>query len=131
MAKSKWTGEQAYLAAPVKGNDLFRESEEESTSTINTPSRAAYVFFYLCNLPWYQLLIMAVSYFIFNIIFALLFYSIDGGMSYKEREEVLSLWTCFFFSIQTMDTIGYGLLSPLTWRCDVITMPCSILANFF
>jgi len=52
-------------------------------------------------------------------------------MSYKKREEVLSFWTCFFFSIQTMDTIGYGLLSPITWGCDVLTMFCSILANFF
>jgi len=52
-------------------------------------------------------------------------------MSYTEREEVLTFWTCFFFSIQTMDTIGYGLLSPITWGCDVITMFCSIMANFF
>lgn len=52
-------------------------------------------------------------------------------MSYQEREEVLTIWTCFFFSMQTMDTIGYGLLSPVTWGCDVLTMLCSILANFF
>jgi len=52
-------------------------------------------------------------------------------MSYKAREEVLTFWTCFFFSIQTMDTIGYGLLSPITWECDVLTMFCSIMANFF
>jgi len=30
-----------------------------------------------------------------------------------------------------MDTIGYGLLSPMTWGCDVLTMMCSIMANFF
>jgi len=30
-----------------------------------------------------------------------------------------------------MDTIGYGLLSPVTWGCDVLTMFCSIMANFF
>jgi len=98
----------------------------------NSPSRAAYLFFFLCDLPWWQLfLIMAICYVIFNLIFALLFYSIGGGMSYKEREEVLTFWTCLFFSIQTMDTIGYGLLSPVTWGCDIITMFCSIMANFF
>jgi len=52
-------------------------------------------------------------------------------MTYETREEVLSFWTCFFFSMQTMDTIGYGLLSPVTWGCDVLTMMCSIMANFF
>jgi len=98
----------------------------------NSPSRVAYLFFFLCDLPWWKLfLMMALCYIIFNLIFGVLFYSIGGGMSYKNREEVLSFWTCFFFSIQTMDTIGYGLLSPLTWGCDVITMLCSILANFF
>jgi len=81
----------------------------------NSPSRTAYLFFFLCDLPWYQLfLIMAFCYVIFNLIFGTLFYSIGGGMSYKEREDVLTFWTCFFFSIQTMDTIGYGLLSPIT-----------------
>jgi len=74
---------------------------------------------------------MAVSYIIFNITFALLFYSIGGGMSYKKREDVLSFWTCFFFSMQTMDDIGYGLLSPMTQVCDLITMLCTIMANFF
>jgi len=52
-------------------------------------------------------------------------------MTYEAREKVLSFWTCFFFSMQTMDTIGYGLLSPVTWGCDVLTMVCSIMANFF
>jgi len=57
----------------------------------NSPSRTAYLFFFLCDLPWYQLfLIMAFCYLVFNTIFALLFYSIGGGMSYWEREEVLS-----------------------------------------
>jgi len=57
----------------------------------NSPSRTAYLFFFLCDLPWYQLfLIMAFCYLIFNTIFAVLFYSIGGGMSYWEREEVLS-----------------------------------------
>merc|ERR1719285_1339629 len=98
----------------------------------NSPSRTAYLFFFLCDLPWYQLfLIMAFCYLIFNMIFGSLFFLIGGGMSYQEREEVLSFWTCFFFSIQTMDTIGYGLLSPMTWGCDVLTMFCSIMANFF
>jgi len=98
----------------------------------NSPSRAAYLFFFLCDLPWWQLfLMMALCYIFFNLAFAILFYAIGGGMSYKEREEELTFWTCFFFSIQTMDTIGYGLLSPITWSCDVLTMFCSILANFF
>jgi len=57
----------------------------------NSPSRTAYLFFFLCDLPWYKLfLIMATCYLIFNLIFAGLFYSIGGGMSYWEREEVLS-----------------------------------------
>jgi len=98
----------------------------------NSPSRSAYLFFYLCDLPWWQLfMMMAFCYVVFNLVFGILFYSIGGGMTYKEREEVLSFWTCFFFSMQTMDTTGYGLLSPVTWGCDVLTMFCSVMANFF
>jgi len=49
----------------------------------NSPSRTAYLFFFLCDLPWYKLfLIMAFCYFIFNLIFGSLFYAIGGGMSY-------------------------------------------------
>ncbi len=58
---------------------------------------------------WY-LVIGAVSYLALNVLFAALYMLDSGGI---DRARPGSFADAFFFSIQTMATIGYGVLTPV------------------
>jgi len=45
--------------------------------------------------------------------------------------EYASFLTCFFFSFQTVDQIGYGMVSPGTLQCDFVVALTTLMASFF
>ena len=51
---------------------------------------------------------IALGYFTVNALFALLFYAI-GGIEHARSDSFLD---AFYFSVQTMGTIGYGFMYP-------------------
>lgn len=68
------------------------------------------LYFFLMEASWTKLFFFVfIIYLISNIFFALL-YSLDpSGLSHPGESNFLNY---FFFSVQTMSTIGYGSLSP-------------------
>lgn len=71
---------------------------------------------YLVTIPWakFNLLILAF-YVLFNLLFGFLFMAI--GIEHLNGIEPSGTWLgnfeqCFFFSVQTFATIGYGAISP-------------------
>jgi len=96
------------------------------------PRCTEYMFFLICDLPWLQLFAVTTGMLlVFILVFAIFFYFI-GGISIEHLdEEYLSLWTSFCFTFQTMDQIGYGLLSPVSFSCDIAATLTSLMANFF
>jgi len=70
------------------------------------------------DVPWWMLfLFFAVYYFVVNIIFAFLYYvDVEGVADAKTWSD------CFFFSVQTLDTIGYGRLNPVSFYINIIVM---------
>ncbi|KAL6078690.1 G protein-activated inward rectifier potassium channel 2, variant 2 [Balamuthia mandrillaris] len=70
----------------------------------------------LLDYTWWKLLLgYAFTFFCVHLCFATL-YNFDknglGGIQPGEHRIEVTFWDCFFFSIQTMSTIGYGKLSP-------------------
>ena len=67
------------------------------------------LYFYLTTVSWPKLLLIIVGLFGFiNCLFAI-GYMIDGGVA---NARPGSFADAFFFSVQTMATIGYGVMAP-------------------
>jgi inward rectifier potassium channel len=69
----------------------------------------------LVNLRWYKLLLLCLMLLLcIHSIFAGLYYA-GGPGSVHDTENRHSFLDCFFFSVQTMSTIGYGDLKRMLY----------------
>ncbi|KAH3762278.1 K+ channel protein [Pelomyxa schiedti] len=70
----------------------------------------------LLDFTWWKLLVgVSVLYLGMNLLFALLFYwDTQGIVNMVNHSGVAGYRDCFFFSVQTWETIGFGLWSPLS-----------------
>ena len=59
--------------------------------------------------------VMAAGFVAINLVFATLYYVV-GGIGAPPGDFL----SCFFFSIQTLNTIGYGLLAPKTLGANIV-----------
>lgn len=73
------------------------------------------VYHRLIVMPWVEFLVtIFCSYFVINVLFALI-YLMLGPNSLRGLESTTvfgHFWECFFFSTQTLTTVGYGGISP-------------------
>jgi inward rectifier potassium channel len=75
------------------------------------------LYFYLTTVSWAGLLLIVVGLFgLINCLFAL-GYLIDGGVA---NARPRSFADAFFFSVQTMATIGYGTMAPRSLVSNVL-----------
>lgn len=65
--------------------------------------------------------ILAV-YCIINLFFAFIYMELgpEGLAGIRHTEGLEYFWDCFFFSVQTFSTIGYGGLHPIGWAHNVV-----------
>lgn len=70
-------------------------------------------FYYLLfTLSWWHLFVLlSLGYFLLNLIFAALYWVGGNGIANADPH---SFQDAFFFSVQTMSTIGYGAMHPTT-----------------
>eukprot|EP00127_Corallochytrium_limacisporum_P001891 Clim_evm46s88 gene=Clim_evmTU46s88 len=97
---------------------------------VNLPFMSALkdMYHHVLDISWYKLLPASlVIYILINLVFAVMYWVVDG------IEQADSFVDCFFFSIQTQDTIGYGVLSPRGAGNYVVMVQSwtSILINAF
>jgi inward rectifier potassium channel len=72
----------------------------------------------LLSMPWVKLiLLIMLLYVLSNIVFATLYYINSAGI---ENAHHGSYQDAFFFSIQTMATIGYGHMAPISFMVNVL-----------
>jgi len=77
----------------------------------------------LINTSWTRFLgLVSLGYLVANFGFALVYYglgpgALNGPLVAAESDR---LWQCFFFSVQTLATIGYGVVSPATHAANVV-----------
>jgi inward rectifier potassium channel len=97
----------------------YRFLNRDGTSNIIKPKTHGFfedVYHRVMGLSWPQFFgLLTVLYFSVNFIFALMYFSvgIEGLAGVKSASQNLIFFgECFFFSIQTFSTIGYGSVSP-------------------
>ena len=67
------------------------------------------MYVWLLAMPWLGLIgLSAIIYLISNLAFAVIYYELHDGI-----EKASTFADMFFFSVQTMATIGYGRLAPI------------------
>ncbi len=75
------------------------------------------VYHYLLTSPWWVLFaLILVAYLVANAAFAAV-YVVDGGI---ENARPGSFRDAYFFSVQTMATIGYGRMVPVSTLSNVV-----------
>lgn len=76
------------------------------------------LYHWLLTLPWAGFMaLIALSYIVINVFFALAYMVGDGHI---ENAQPGSFWDAFFFSVQTMATIGYGAMYPVTLYANLL-----------
>src|SRR5215469_1873313 len=76
------------------------------------------VYHLMLTMPWTWFFgVQAIGYLIFNAIFALLYLAQPGSVA---NAKAGSFADAFFFSVQTMATIGYGVMAPATLYANVM-----------
>jgi inward rectifier potassium channel len=77
----------------------------------------------LLRVPWWATLLTIVGgYLSLNTLFAALYVAV-GGIANCASD---SYWDAFFFSVQTMGTIGYGTMYPLTRGANILVVAESV-----
>jgi inward rectifier potassium channel len=72
----------------------------------------------LLTIPWHGFLLMlAAGYGVINIVFALAFLVGGNGIA---NATPGSFWDAYFFSVQTLGSIGYGVMHPITPYANVV-----------
>ncbi|HVE83211.1 MAG TPA: ion channel [Myxococcales bacterium] len=70
--------------------------------------------------------VMAGSFLVVNVLFAALYYAV-GGVAEIRPDSFLDL---FFFSVETMGTIGYGVMHPATVEAHFLTVLETMVGMF-
>jgi inward rectifier potassium channel len=72
----------------------------------------------MLTMPWRWFFgLQAAAYVAFNAVFALLYLMVPGSIA---NARPGSFWDAFFFSVQTMATIGFGVMAPATFYANIM-----------
>jgi len=99
----------------------------------NKRGRALYVYLQVIDLSWSALFLWFIfSYLLLNFLLSLIFLSDESGINDSNDDESISKYElAFFFAVQTMDTIGYGALSPKGRIVNWMVVFASVVSNFY
>jgi inward rectifier potassium channel len=82
----------------------------------------------LLTISWpHFLLIVAVTYFVTNILFGLAYLACGPGALAGSSTEMGAFARAFFFSIHTLATIGYGNVSPANFSANILVAVESLM----
>jgi inward rectifier potassium channel len=101
------------------GREVFRGEGYEIRVFGAPPAGLRDVYHWLLTVPWWAALALIVAaYLLLNALFALA-YLASGGIA---NAAPGSLADAFFFSVQTMGTIGYGAMYPASRAANVLVV---------
>ncbi len=77
----------------------------------------------LLTMPWWQFFLLGVGwYFLANVLFSLAYMACGPGALVSTTPGISQhpFWRAFFFSVETVSTIGYGNIVPVSFAANVI-----------
>ena len=81
------------------------------------------LFHSLINMRWTSFLLLALlGFFLTNLVFAFIYfgYGIENLGREASSNSVHDFLDCFFFSVQTVTTVGYGILHPTSVATNIL-----------
>lgn len=78
----------------------------------------------LISMSWTAFLgMVTLGFFLINIIFALLYEFLENNAitALDKSSKIQHFWDAFFFSVQTMTTVGYGAMSPISNGAKIVS----------
>ena len=99
-------------------NSSYRNSQNNVIRLGSFPRHWSDLYHFLLTLSWpHFFIVLALSYFIVNTLFA---FAYLAGVNCLENAKPGSFPDAFFFSVQTMATIGYGFMYPKTLYAHIL-----------
>jgi inward rectifier potassium channel len=87
------------------------------------------LYYQLMQISWPAFIGMVSGMFLFiNLVFAIAYVALGGGIS---NATPGSLSDAFFFSVETLATVGYGSMAPITFAARSIAMVEILIGLFF
>ena len=77
----------------------------------------------LLTMPWWQFALLGISWYVFvNVVFALAYLAcgMEALVSTSPGMYLHPFWRAFFFSVETLSTIGYGNIVPVNLAANVV-----------
>jgi inward rectifier potassium channel len=98
-----------------------RRAEEARTRLVRVGARSLArrdTYHLLLTMSWSWFFgVQAIAYLVFNTLFALLYLAVPGSVA---NARPGSFADAFFFSVQTMATIGFGVMAPATLYANLV-----------
>jgi inward rectifier potassium channel len=89
----------------------------------NDPFDIGAIYHALITMKWWMFNALVIIYFtVINLVFTMGYMIIgaDGIRGIEHTDEVGKFFETFFFSIQTLSTVGFGYLSPQSWGVQTL-----------
>ena len=115
-------------------SDDFRSLNKDGSFNVkktNVPFFLRLNFFHsLISMPWWKFVcVIVIGYFVVNISFASIYFiiGVEHLTGIKASSPVNQFFEAFFFSAQTITTLGYGRVSPIGYTANVVAAIESML----
>jgi inward rectifier potassium channel len=116
--------EMGFGVTDVRQNRLLNPDGSYNYVRIGLPFFKTFnVYHFLVTASWVRfLLIIFLWYSIVNLFFVGLYYAFgsDGLAGMLYHTEIEKFWEVYFFSAQTLTTVGYGRLNPMSFSASAI-----------
>ena len=109
-------------------------SKDGSFNIIRTGRNSFDIYYYIFEISWTKFLAaILLLFFVLNVVFALGFYWVGvdqlSGIS-SDQPAHLVLLECYFFSVQTFTTVGYGTIHPIALGSNMLGSMVSFIGFF-